>query len=79
MTSERASTKAGRTLALSDDPDAKSAAASALAQTDAPRASTSADVAGAAGRTLASADASPRAKSAAGSALAQYDPEDTSS
>ncbi len=76
MTSEKASSKAGRTLALSDDEDAKSAAASALAQAGSPESATSAEVASIAGRVLSDPDASTRAKSAAGSALAQRDDDD---
>ncbi len=76
MTGTKASTLAGRTLAMSDDEDAKAAAASALAQTGLDEAETSKEVASAAGKTLSDPEATEQAKSAAASALAQRDPRD---
>lgn len=60
---------------MSDDPGAKSAAASALSQTGSADDGTSAEIASVAGRVLSDPDATARAKSAAGSALSQRDPE----
>lgn len=76
MTGTKASTKAARTLTMSDDEEAKSAAASALAQAGSPESATSAEVASTAGKVLSDPESSARAKSAAASALAQRTPDD---
>jgi len=68
--------KAGRTLATSEDSDTKAAAASVLAQVGTDETNTSEEVASSAGRTLRDAEATDRARSAAGSALSQRDPDD---
>ncbi|MEX1364684.1 MAG: hypothetical protein AB1Z98_16270 [Nannocystaceae bacterium] len=74
MTGTKASTKAARTLTMSEDEEARSAAASALAQVGSPDSTTSAEVASTAGKVLSDPESSARAKSAAASALAQRVP-----